>query len=264
MLQHHVTPRFTPALFRTTPTPTVCYCSMYQPHTGISLGRTGKLCLLSVAPAPPPDAPPDSPGSVFLLDVTTLSSLAFTHKPGNPPAAGGSRGERSRGRGAAASADCSGPGTGGGSSGAPGGGLRCLKEMLECPSVTKLFFDVRCDAEALYHQHGVNLRGVVDLQLSEVRRSRRGQPGRPGWPGPPGRRGHRGGVCLRCAAPCCPLCLHSLACVAAPWDGELVGPLWVGDADALGPWGRPKGSNVVANPDQPTERRSRVRKEAGT
>ncbi|GIL77357.1 hypothetical protein Vretimale_2816 [Volvox reticuliferus] len=124
---------------------------------GISLGRNGKLCLLSVAPAPAPDAPPEMPAPVFLLDVTSLSTLAFTHKPGQPLPAG--RGSRSRSRGAATA-------TSSGSS--HPSGLRCLKEMLECPSVTKLFYDVRCDAEALYHQHGVNLKGVVDLQLSEV------------------------------------------------------------------------------------------------
>ncbi|GLI59419.1 hypothetical protein VaNZ11_001302, partial [Volvox africanus] len=126
---------------------------------GISLGRTGKLCLLSVAPAPAPDAPPEMPAPVFLLDVTSLSTLAFTHKPGQPLPPG--RGSRNRSRGAA------GPASSGSGCGNPNG-LRCLKEMLECPSVTKLFYDVRCDAEALYHQHGVSLKGVVDLQLSEV------------------------------------------------------------------------------------------------
>ncbi|KAG2454913.1 hypothetical protein HYH02_000743 [Chlamydomonas schloesseri] len=43
-----------------------------------------------------------------------------------------------------------------------------LKALLECDRVTKLLYDVRCDAEALYHQHGVRLGGVVDLQLAEV------------------------------------------------------------------------------------------------
>ncbi|GLC56559.1 hypothetical protein PLESTB_001120500 [Pleodorina starrii] len=129
---------------------------------GINLGRTGKLCLLSLAPAPPPDSPPDVPAPVFLLDVTSLSTAAFTHKPGPPPPPGGSSGSNgsngSRRRGGGFGADGDGVSA----------GLRCLKEVLECPSVTKLFYDVRCDAEALYHQHGVCLRGVVDLQLSEV------------------------------------------------------------------------------------------------
>ena len=47
---------------------------------------------------------------------------------------------------------------------------RSLQEVLECEDVTKLLYDVRCDAEALYHQHGVRLGGAVDLQLAEVAR----------------------------------------------------------------------------------------------
>ncbi|EFJ48828.1 3'-5' exonuclease [Volvox carteri f. nagariensis] len=125
---------------------------------GMNLGRTGKLCLLSVAPAPPPDTPPDVPGPVFLLDVTSLSTAAFTHKPGLTPSGNGSSSGGGRGRSRSTTSSPS----------SSSCGLRCLKEVLECPSVTKLFYDVRCDAEALYHQHGVSLRGVVDLQLSEV------------------------------------------------------------------------------------------------
>eukprot|EP00198_Chlamydomonas_reinhardtii_P008148 XP_001697485.1 3'-5' exonuclease [Chlamydomonas reinhardtii] len=108
---------------------------------GISLGRTGKLCLLSIAPAPPPGAPADTPAPVFLLDVSALAATAFKHRP-----------------------------AAGTSSGAAGGGgpVRTLQEVLECGRVTKLLYDVRCDAEALYHQHGVRLGGAVDLQLAEV------------------------------------------------------------------------------------------------
>ncbi|KXZ48648.1 hypothetical protein GPECTOR_26g551 [Gonium pectorale] len=143
---------------------------------GISLGRSGKLCLLAVAPAVPPSADagaaavaaaPSASGSavaaassatpdtsrpqprppVFLLDVSALSSAAFSHTPA--AAEGAAAGRRSGGRGAA-------------------GPPRSLKALLECDKVTKLFYDVRADAEALFHQHGVALRGVVDLQLAEV------------------------------------------------------------------------------------------------
>ena len=63
------------------------------------------------------------------------------------------------------------------SSGAAGGGgpVRTLQEVLECGRVTKLLYDVRCDAEALYHQHGVRLGGAVDLQLAEVGRGEEGK-----------------------------------------------------------------------------------------
>ncbi|KAG2440160.1 hypothetical protein HXX76_004273 [Chlamydomonas incerta] len=118
---------------------------------GISLGRAGKLCLLSISPAPPPAAPADTPAPVFLLDVSTLSGTAFQHRPASGAAPGADGG-------AAAAA--------GGSAAGPA--LRSLKELLECERVTKLLYDVRCDAEALYHQHGVRLGGVVDLQLAEV------------------------------------------------------------------------------------------------
>jgi len=49
-----------------------------------------------------------------------------------------------------------------------------LGAILSAPQPTKLFYDVRRDSEALYHQFGVHLRGVCDMQLMELasRRSR--------------------------------------------------------------------------------------------
>jgi hypothetical protein len=43
-----------------------------------------------------------------------------------------------------------------------------LRQLLEDPTVAKLFWDVRTDAAALYHQFGVRLRGVIDLQVCHV------------------------------------------------------------------------------------------------
>lgn len=45
-----------------------------------------------------------------------------------------------------------------------------LKALLESPSVTKLFFDVRADANALFHHFGVNMpaSSIVDLQLLDI------------------------------------------------------------------------------------------------
>ncbi|KAG2491395.1 hypothetical protein HYH03_010186 [Edaphochlamys debaryana] len=142
---------------------------------GVSLGRAGKMCLLSLSPAAPAGSPPDTPTPVYLLDISTLSTVAFIHSPPSLQRAGsgGSGSRRAPGRAAGpgpprpGTVDAAGnlpvPGTGD-----PGGPYSCLKDILECPKVAKLAFDVRCDAEALFHQHGVRLGGAVDLQLAEV------------------------------------------------------------------------------------------------
>ena len=43
-----------------------------------------------------------------------------------------------------------------------------LKSVLEDASITKLMFDCRVDSDALYHQHGIALNGVFDIQLADV------------------------------------------------------------------------------------------------
>ena len=48
-----------------------------------------------------------------------------------------------------------------------------LKSLLESDSITKVFFDVRNDADALYAHFGIRLQGVHDLQLMEVASRRR-------------------------------------------------------------------------------------------
>lgn len=48
-----------------------------------------------------------------------------------------------------------------------------LKSLLESPGITKVFFDVRNDSDALHHHYGVRLEGVEDVQLME-NASRRG------------------------------------------------------------------------------------------
>jgi len=42
-----------------------------------------------------------------------------------------------------------------------------LKSILESSTIRKLMFDVRADSDALYHQYGVRLRCVLDLQVYE-------------------------------------------------------------------------------------------------
>jgi exonuclease 3'-5' domain-containing protein 1 len=40
-----------------------------------------------------------------------------------------------------------------------------LKAVLEADNITKLFFDIRCDADALYHLYNVKLNNVLDMQV---------------------------------------------------------------------------------------------------
>ncbi|KAG4439536.1 hypothetical protein IFR05_004976 [Cadophora sp. M221] len=40
-----------------------------------------------------------------------------------------------------------------------------IKGILEDPAIFKFFFDVREDSAALFHQYGVRLQGVVDIQI---------------------------------------------------------------------------------------------------
>ncbi|KKO98487.1 hypothetical protein THAR02_09415 [Trichoderma harzianum] len=44
---------------------------------------------------------------------------------------------------------------------------KSLKNILEAPEISKVFFDVRRDSEALFAHYGVDLRGVWDLQLMD-------------------------------------------------------------------------------------------------
>jgi exonuclease 3'-5' domain-containing protein 1 len=71
-----------------------------------------------------------SPGNhVYLIDVHVLGAAAFT-----TPAADG----------------------------------RTLQSILESSQVTKAFFDVRNDSDALFSHFGINLDGIQDIQLMEL------------------------------------------------------------------------------------------------
>ncbi|KAH8669141.1 ribonuclease H-like domain-containing protein [Xylariales sp. PMI_506] len=43
-----------------------------------------------------------------------------------------------------------------------------LKTILESPSITKVFFDVRNDSDAMHHHFGICLAGAEDVQLMEL------------------------------------------------------------------------------------------------
>ncbi|KAF7552789.1 hypothetical protein G7Z17_g4088 [Cylindrodendrum hubeiense] len=42
-----------------------------------------------------------------------------------------------------------------------------LKAILESPAITKVFFDVRNDSDALFAHYGIDLKGIEDVQLME-------------------------------------------------------------------------------------------------
>lgn len=42
-----------------------------------------------------------------------------------------------------------------------------LKAILESPTITKVFFDVRNDSDALFAHYGIDLKGIEDVQLME-------------------------------------------------------------------------------------------------
>jgi exonuclease 3'-5' domain-containing protein 1 len=50
----------------------------------------------------------------------------------------------------------------------PGSNGRTLKDILECDNITKVFFDVRNDSDALYGSYQIKLAGIHDLQLMEL------------------------------------------------------------------------------------------------
>ncbi|KAL2060642.1 hypothetical protein VTL71DRAFT_9283 [Oculimacula yallundae] len=43
-----------------------------------------------------------------------------------------------------------------------------VKGMLEDPAIYKVFFDVRNDSAALFHQYGIKLQGIIDVQIMEL------------------------------------------------------------------------------------------------
>ncbi|KAK1703155.1 uncharacterized protein BDZ83DRAFT_658418 [Colletotrichum acutatum] len=50
-----------------------------------------------------------------------------------------------------------------------------FKQILESPDITKVFYDVRNDSDALFHHFQVKLSGIEDVQLMENAARPRGQ-----------------------------------------------------------------------------------------
>ncbi|KAG6915174.1 hypothetical protein DXG01_012857 [Tephrocybe rancida] len=54
--------------------------------------------------------------------------------------------------------------------------IRPIFDILESSSVQKVVFDGRMDSSCLYHDHGVHLQNIVDLQLADIKsRAMRGE-----------------------------------------------------------------------------------------
>ena len=45
---------------------------------------------------------------------------------------------------------------------------RTIKQILESPEVSKVFFDIRNDSDALFSLYGIRVQGIEDLQLMEI------------------------------------------------------------------------------------------------
>ncbi|KAF8878162.1 ribonuclease H-like domain-containing protein [Gymnopilus junonius] len=67
--------------------------------------------------------------TIWLVDITTLGKSAFDHKDGEE---------------------------------------RCLKDVLQSSNTTKIFYDVRNDADALFNLFAIDISNAYDLQLLEV------------------------------------------------------------------------------------------------
>lgn len=45
---------------------------------------------------------------------------------------------------------------------------KTLQQVLESPDITKVFFDIRNDSDALFSLYGVHVQGIEDIQLMEI------------------------------------------------------------------------------------------------
>ena len=105
--------------------------TLYIDLEGVNLSRDGTVSIVTLLIN---DNGPD-PDRVYLIDIHTLGSSAFTTPVGH-----------------------SAPGT---------GQPKTLKYILESPITRKVFFDVRNDSDALFSHYGIKMQGVIDLQLME-------------------------------------------------------------------------------------------------
>ena len=101
---------------------------------GVSMSRVGAVTLLQVAVR----------DSVFLFDAQALGTAELFERAVSVDETDENDGPKAR------------------------TAKKTLRGVLEDGQITKLMFDCRVDSDALFHQHGVALRGVFDVQLADV------------------------------------------------------------------------------------------------
>ena len=106
---------------------------------GVSMSRVGAVTLLQVAVR----------DSVFLFDAQALGTAELFERAVSVDETDENDGPKAR------------------------TAKKTLRGVLEDGQITKLMFDCRVDSDALFHQHGVALRGVFDVQLADVASRRR-------------------------------------------------------------------------------------------
>ncbi|KAH7370760.1 domain-containing protein 1 [Rhexocercosporidium sp. MPI-PUGE-AT-0058] len=97
--------------------------SLFIDLEGARLSRHGTISLLTLFLFPS--------NTTYLIDITTLSHLAFTTPSRTHP-------------------------------------TTTLQSILQSPSIPKVFFDVRNDSDALFSHFHITLAGIIDLQLLEL------------------------------------------------------------------------------------------------
>jgi exonuclease 3'-5' domain-containing protein 1 len=101
---------------------------LYVDIEGIYLGRRGSISIIQLYMPPVKD--------VYLVDVHILGSAAFKTTTGPGPLQNKA--------------------------------CQTLRDIFESTSITKVFYDLRADNDALFNLFSVNLDGVYDLQLAQV------------------------------------------------------------------------------------------------
>ncbi|KAF2685872.1 hypothetical protein K458DRAFT_442194 [Lentithecium fluviatile CBS 122367] len=113
--------------------------ALYIDLEGIKLSRDGSISILTLYDR--------TSSTVYLIDVHTLQESAFTTPSTNTATTIASLGDPPPDAVPA-------PPT--------------LKAILESPTISKVFFDVRNDSDALFSHYGIRLQGIRDLQLMEL------------------------------------------------------------------------------------------------
>ncbi len=140
--------------------------ALYLDLEGANLSREGTLSLISVFVQPLNHA--------YIVDVTTLKEKTFSTEVASVSTSTGkhevtvknsidpSNAEAKSTLASSVHLDESQPGKQSAATAVT------FKTILESPSITKVFFDVRNDSDALFSHYGIRLAGIEDVQLQEL------------------------------------------------------------------------------------------------